>query len=580
MLVDNILENLNSGVVYLYSASSRREYYETLEWFFTGLFDGVEFSVLREESPGQFSIEYLSGVALDVVDEWERQVALPHPESAEEAAGRWGDSWISCGSVRRPIADVRTLADSAQDRTFLALHQVLDREGTESLGRLDAYLFDHVAASWAQMEARELARRVHEQNELKVEAIQRIGVALETLDVSALLSRVVDACVELCDAQVGSIQLLGESPKYIEWGLPQALLACVREVGSVVPDGCSESGREVTSVVSETGEPVLIPDFAADDRFETVALFRVESFLCVPVLSKGRVLATIHLVNSRREGRALGEAEKHSASIVANLAAAAIDNALLHRKSLENEKVEASLHVAREIQRDMYPRDRLEVRGYECAWVSESCDETGGDVFDFLEAEAGKLSLAIGDVSGHGIGSALLMATCRASLRALLSVGGGLVDVVTRLNNLLEEDLKTSSFITLFLAELDLESQAFSYVNAAHDPPIVYRRATDTTSTLESSGLPLGMFAEWEYVRFEIEPLFVGDGILLTTDGVWEQVDSVGERLGKARLAELFRENAHLPAQEILDAVLAEVRRHARGVPVDDDQTIVVVKRV
>jgi sigma-B regulation protein RsbU (phosphoserine phosphatase) len=229
----------------------------------------------------------------------------------------------------------------------------------------------------------------------------------------------------------------------------------------------------------------------------------------------------------------------------------------------------------------MYPKEGPLIPGYDVAWINRSCEETGGDYFDFIPVDGQNLAVVIGDVAGHGIGAALLMATGRANLRALFSLKRGIRDVVTALDALLEEDMDVEKFMTLFVANIDFERHLLTYVNAGHDHPLLFRKADGKVETLPATGLPLGILGrDSQHVPGAVSPLDAGDVLLLTTDGVWEETDTEGNRFGKERLTEVFRRWAGAPAQGIVESIHAEVAAFTRGRDRKDDFTLVAVKRV
>ena len=329
----------------------------------------------------------------------------------------------------------------------------------------------------------------------------------------------------------------------------------------------------------ETGKAVLIADYSTDTQCEPVPNCNVGSFLCVPLLSNDKALGTVNLVNGSGARRHFSETDRLAMTQIASLAGTAIENAILHRDLLEKEAIEANLKIAQSIQEGMYPTRTLDLPGYDVAWVNESCDETGGDYFDFITMPDGRLALSIGDVSGHGIGAAILMATGRANLRALLSVKSDLKEVMERLNNLLESDMDMEKFMTLFLGILDCQTGELIYVNAGHDCPLLYIRENDSIEEFQTSGIPIGMFPNWSYDSVHYaRRLGPGDTLLLTTDGLWEAVGHNGDRYGKERLKKVFRESVELDAAAMVERVMNDVHEFCGPVQAKDDMTLVVVK--
>jgi phosphoserine phosphatase RsbU/P len=253
-------------------------------------------------------------------------------------------------------------------------------------------------------------------------------------------------------------------------------------------------------------------------------------------------------------------------------------------------RMQQGLSVARDVQRNLLPSAPPRVAGLEMAGSSVYSDETGGDYYDFfehcgpacdLDGKGLDVGVAVGDVSGHGVGPALLMATARAMFRLRMSQGGGLGECVGDVNRHLAKDLYGSGrFMTLYALLLGSEGRGLTVVSAGHDPAMVYDPEADVFQEYGSGGLPLGVEEEWVYDAAEYPPLKQGQVLCIGTDGIWEARDASGEMYGKERLRDVLRGNARKKAQAILDAVLADVTAFRGGMRQDDDITLVIVKAV
>jgi sigma-B regulation protein RsbU (phosphoserine phosphatase) len=238
-----------------------------------------------------------------------------------------------------------------------------------------------------------------------------------------------------------------------------------------------------------------------------------------------------------------------------------------------------SLDLAMQVQQQLLPRTSPSVPGLDVAGHSTYCDETGGDYYDFLvvdEAAGGGLMVALGDVMGHGVAAALVMAGARAVLRDRAGSAAGLGGLAARLNDLLAAS--GDRFMTLHLSIIDPKAGTFRWSSAGHDAAFIYDPAADRFVEDSSGGLPLGVTPGAEYEEYTFAPLRPGQVIVVGTDGVWEMPDAKGEPFGKERLREVMRESAAGSAGEIASAVrdrLASFRCDARQV---DDVTFVVVK--
>jgi sigma-B regulation protein RsbU (phosphoserine phosphatase) len=240
-----------------------------------------------------------------------------------------------------------------------------------------------------------------------------------------------------------------------------------------------------------------------------------------------------------------------------------------------------SLGVAMEVQQRLLPAGPPEVRGLDVAGHSTYCDETGGDYYDFLvldRAAPDAVLVALGDVMGHGVAAALVMAGVRAVLRDRAVAAGSLAALMGRLNALISADHKGDRFMTMHLSVIDAKTRTVRWASAGHDPAIVYDPRTGSFAEVGEGDLPLGVMDDTEYREQTSGPLSPGQVIFVGTDGVWEMPDAKGEPFGKDRLREAIRESAAGTAADITRAVrerLAGFRGDTRQV---DDVTFVVVK--
>lgn len=253
---------------------------------------------------------------------------------------------------------------------------------------------------------------------------------------------------------------------------------------------------------------------------------------------------------------------------------AALDEA--HRR------VRHSLSLAKEVQQSLLPKANPKISGLDIAGKSIYCDETGGDYYDFLESSdhrGEKVVVVVGDVSEHGIPSALLMAAVRAIIRQRSSLPGSVSEIVTDVNHQLAKDVEDSGrFMTLFYAVVDRIDKSICWLSAGHEPAIVYDPVTGIFDELSSdSGLPLGVFEDTKYTE-KRRSMVPGQIIVLTTDGIIEARNPNGDMFGKNRLYDVIRQNGTRKANEILNAIIRVVARFQKDVEPEDDMTLVVIK--
>jgi sigma-B regulation protein RsbU (phosphoserine phosphatase) len=248
----------------------------------------------------------------------------------------------------------------------------------------------------------------------------------------------------------------------------------------------------------------------------------------------------------------------------------------------ERYRLRQSLDLAKEVQQNLLPRENPEFEGLDIAGQSIYCDETGGDYFDFLTSnEPGqkKFRIVIGDVSEHGIPSALLMATARAFLRQRSTLSGNIADVVSDVNRQLTRDVEeTGRFITLFYLQIDMINRSLQWVRAGHDPAILYDPTSDSFEELSGEGIALGVKDSWQYEEKKRANLTKGQIILLSTDGIWEARNPQGQMFGKQSIYSIIRENSDAAAGKIQDAILTALVHFQQGVEAADDITLVIIK--
>ncbi|MFC2156278.1 PP2C family protein-serine/threonine phosphatase [Acidobacteriota bacterium] len=241
-------------------------------------------------------------------------------------------------------------------------------------------------------------------------------------------------------------------------------------------------------------------------------------------------------------------------------------------------RLETDLDIAARIQRDFLPRHDPRIEKFEISGSNVSCYEVGGDYYDFVPVDPYRLGIAVGDVSGKGIGAALLMASLRAAFRAEVHPRYHIEDMAARLNDFVYHCSAVSSFITFFYCEVDRNQEEVTYVNAGHNPPLVLR--TDgSLEHLEGTGFCLGMFsgAAYEAKSICLKP---GDILLLFSDGIPDSRNLEEAEYTMDRLVSLLRRQSKQPAAEIMAAISKDVMDFIGNSPRFDDQTLVVVKRV
>jgi sigma-B regulation protein RsbU (phosphoserine phosphatase) len=187
--------------------------------------------------------------------------------------------------------------------------------------------------------------------------------------------------------------------------------------------------------------------------------------------------------------------------------------------------------------------------------------------------------MVVGDLSGHGLASALLMASARALLRQRTSLAGSIADIVTDVNREMAVDVAESgNFMTLFYLTIDIQSRKMQWVRAGHDPAIFYDPNTDTFDELQGNGVALGVDESWMYDEYEKTGLTEDQIIFIGTDGIWETKNAQELMFGKDPIYEMIRQNSKARAQDILNAVISALDNFRGDAPPEDDVTLMVIK--
>lgn len=336
--------------------------------------------------------------------------------------------------------------------------------------------------------------------------------------------------------------------------------------------------RNVMDEVVIRGKSVLTSDAQHDPRFAsgTVVLQGVRSVLAVPLGVAEKVFGIIYADSPIAEGR-FTEDHLKVLTTLASVAAIRVENARLVEARFQQERLERELQLAMEIQQRFQPTAPPVVAGYEFQGISFPCYEIGGDYYDFIQREDGRLVIALGDVSGKGTAAALLMSSLHASIHAQTGSHDTLVETISAVNRYLADNIPSNRFVTLFYAELDPESGAVSFLNAGHNPPLIVH-AAGTVEQLASGGLPLGIKANAEY-REGRTNLAPGDVLVIYSDGVTEAASPSGEEFGPTRLYEVVSRNVDASAAGIRDRIESALTKFSQGTQAADDITLVIVKR-
>ena len=416
-----------------------------------------------------------------------------------------------------------------------------------------------------------VATRTSKQGDL-LALISKVGI---TLLASASLNETLDQIVSLVFEAVPADRCLLMMRDDSSQDLRVAVARLRDRVGEV---GEIRVSRNVLDEVVMRGKSVLTSDAQHDPRFAsgTVVLQGIRSVLAVPLGVADKVFGIIYADSPIAEGR-FTEDHLKLLTTLASVAAIRVENARLLEAQLQQERLERELQLAMEIQQRFQPTAPPTVNGYELQGISFPCYEIGGDYYDFIEREDGRLVIALGDVSGKGTAAALLMSSLHAAVHAQAGSHDTLVETISAVNRYLADNIPPNRFVTLFYAELDPPSGTLSFLNAGHNPPLIVHSA-GTVEQLASGGLPLGIKRDAEYREGRTQ-LQLGDVLVIYSDGVTEAASPSGEEFGPTRLYEVVSRNIDASAAGVRDRIESALTKFSQGTQAADDITLVIVKR-
>jgi PAS domain S-box-containing protein len=355
------------------------------------------------------------------------------------------------------------------------------------------------------------------------------------------------------------------------WRAPQveaSALEHAKRLGAFAP-GVGLPGR-----IWAGGRPVWVPDVARDANFpraEAAAGGGLHGAVGFPIRDGTEFLGVMEFFS--REIRQPDDALlRMMVSIGSHI------SQFIERRQAEKALYERlrEFDVARRIQRGFSPKAAPAPAGFAVSGASRPAQETGGDCFDYLSLADGSLGLAVGDVSGHGIGAALLMATTCAYLRALTLTHTDVDRILALVNRRLVEDAAADHFVTLLLARLDPRTRSLVYSSAGHSPGYVLDGRGEVKTVLSSTGMPLGVEPAATFPSAAAVTLEPGDLVFLPSDGVIESFSADGTRFGMARALDVIRAHRNQAPGEIVEALFQAVGVYSGGIQLDDVTAVVL----
>ncbi|MGI9264270.1 MAG: PP2C family protein-serine/threonine phosphatase, partial [Gammaproteobacteria bacterium] len=388
-------------------------------------------------------------------------------------------------------------------------------------------------------------------------------------DLTTMLSEVVDSARAVLQADRGTVFLFDKEADELEM-----------KVGTEIESIRFPATQGIAGQCVQTREIINVPDCYQDPRFnpefDRKSGYRTRCMLTLPLIDHdGSMVGVLQLLN-KKDGVFDDEDEWIAAALAAQCAVA------LHRVQMTEtmmltQKLDREIGVAREIQMSGLPQKMPDVESYDGAGTFRPTDQTGGDLYDFVQLDNGDLFLLLGDATGHGIGPALSATQLRAMVRVALRLGADLDEIFTHTNNQLVDDLPDDRFVTAFMGLLDPTHHIVRFHAGGQGPLLHYKAESDECMWHGASTFPMGALPHTNLdkaVRIDMKP---GDVLGLISDGIYEYEDEEGQQFGQEGVARVIRENLEAPMTDVVTTLLRSARAFGGTAPQADDITIVLV---
>ncbi|MCB9868339.1 MAG: SpoIIE family protein phosphatase [Planctomycetes bacterium] len=409
--------------------------------------------------------------------------------------------------------------------------------------------------------------RDEESLQILLESIAEVSAAL---DLDHVLERIVDRSLQITHADRAML-LLGSGPDDLTVRIARS--GAGEDLGADIDYSRTVVKRTLGEL--RAGQYRIQSSEEAAQLGQSVFDLKLRTVLCAPLVAKDHVVGVIYVDSKATRGEFSSRDLALFDALSAQLAVS-VENARLYEDSIQKARLEQDVEIARQIQRHLLPKVPDNFPGLDIALHFAAVSQASGDSYDFLRTGASTLAVMIGDVTGHGVGAALLTHAAQAAMRSYLELLDDLGQVVSRLNNRLVEAVEPGVFISAVLFVVDAAAKTLSYVNAGH-PPLFLVRDGELVE-FEKTGMVLGVVEGQDYqVRGPI-PLRSGDLIFVRTDGVEETMNAAREVYGVERLKAFLSSHRHLPAAELLSALDASLCEHAGELEAEDDVTMIALR--
>jgi len=320
-----------------------------------------------------------------------------------------------------------------------------------------------------------------------------------------------------------------------------------------------------------------IDDPENDTRFKNVEWEEsIKSVLSAPLMIRSKLIGILTLYNKENE-EVFTEQDKRLLSIIASQSAQVVENARLHEKEQALKEMRREVELAAKIQKQLLPKETPKLDNYELCGKNKTARTVGGDYYDFIQLDANRWAICLGDVSGKGMPASLLMSNLQAILRGQTFHQYSPGKLLEKANRQLYQSMGIEKFITLFLGILDTEAHTLEYSNGGHEFPFLIRK-DNKCNRLEAGGIPVGVMENREYETEKIS-LDRGDKLIVFSDGIIDSQNADDEIFGEDRLKKKLLTNTKNSGSELIESAFKASLEHNEQQEPFDDMTMVVLTR-
>jgi sigma-B regulation protein RsbU (phosphoserine phosphatase) len=395
-----------------------------------------------------------------------------------------------------------------------------------------------------------------------------------SLDLNEVLERVMDEVIRAIAAERGFVALLGESGDLdfrTARGMDQ----------TTIDHPEFQISRGVVEEVVQTVEAVLTSDAQHDQRFssrQSVIGLSLRSILCAPLKIKDQLLGVIY-VDNRVHAGIFTEESLELLNAIASSASIAIENARLYQVAVEKGRMERELQMAFRVQSSLIPETTPQIPGWEFSASWQPAREVSGDFYDFIPCKNNCLGLVIADVTDKGMPAALFMAMTRSILRSSIEQAESLAEGINKANYLICSDSSISMPVTTFCTVINPQDDELVYVNAGHNPPLLYKRGEKKPGVLSRTGMLMGFMDDADYEQVSVR-VTSGDFVVFYTDGITDATNADQESYGVDRLQKVIADYRDGSAKQILAGIKNSVQEFIGTTSPYDDITLMIARRI